>query len=107
MRATALGALPSQATIQRLTRTPSGGGGYTEGWANLATVACRIAPMGGGERIVASAVDDRTTHVVTFPALTDVEEADRVDIDGQTFEVTVVRKRGAWEISRRVEVQES
>lgn len=108
MRATAAGALPDTATVRRLTRVPSGGGGYTDSWVDVATVACRIAPVGGGEgATVGDAVSDRTTHVVTLPALTDVAEADRLVVDGQTLEVTLAKKRGTWELSRRCEVVET
>lgn len=108
MRATAERALPETCVVQRKTAVSDGGGGTTESWASHVTdVPCRIAPLGGGETGTAgSRVIDETTHVVTLPAGEDITEADRVVVDARTYEVTVVRDRGEWELSRRVEVKE-
>lgn len=107
MRATTDAALPSEATISRRTAVPDVGGGTTYEWQDVAAVACRIAPQGGGEgSTFGGGVVDETTHVVTLPAGADVTEADRLVVDGQAFEVTLVRKRGEWELARRVEVRE-
>lgn len=102
------------ATIRRRTVTNEGGE-ESEAWADHARgVACRIAPLGGGEMAGASSVApvggrlvDETTHIVTFTAGTDIEEADQIVISGVTYDVTLVRKRGALELSRRVEVREA
>lgn len=109
MRSTADAALADTCTIQRKTSVSDGGGGTTDTWPDHATgIACRIAPAGGGETGTAGdRVNDETTHIVTLPALTDITEADRLTIDGQTYEATAVRKRGAWEITRRVECREA
>lgn len=109
MRGTAESALPDTATLERLTSTSDGGGGFTEAWATQgAAIPCRIAPLGGGEGGNAGGrVSDETSHVVSLPAETDVTESDRLVIAGRTYEVTVVRERGEWEISRRVEAKEA
>lgn len=108
MRSTINAALPDLVVIQRRTTTSDDGGGRTTSWAPLATVSCRIAPVGGGETGTAGArIVDETTHMVTLPASADVSEADRLVISDVTYEVTAVRKRGAWETSRRVEVKEA
>lgn len=113
MRATMDTLLPDVCTIRRKT-TANEGGEETEDWANLATaVPCRIRPIGGGESAVTTRgtvggrIVDETTHLITFTAEQDVEEADRIILDGTTFDVTLVRKRGSWELSRRVEVVEA
>lgn len=113
MRRVAVQALPDLATIQRRTRTSDGGGGSTEQWADVATVAARITPVGGGEvgtvsgtSTIGGRVIATTTHIVTLPAGTDVLAADQLVVDGTTYEVTLVRKHGEWEITRRVEVRE-
>jgi SPP1 family predicted phage head-tail adaptor len=108
MRATVNDALPDTCLVQRRTIVNDGGGGQTETWADHATVACRIAPVGGGEgRVAGGRVEDETTHVVTMPAGTDVTEADRLVISSRTYEVTLVHERGAWELSKRVEAKEA
>jgi head-tail adaptor len=112
MRGTAFLALPDTAIIERLTSTSDGGGGFTEAWAQQGVeVACRVAPLGGGEGgeggNAGGRVTDETTHVVTLAAETDVTASDRLLIGGVRYEVTLVRTRGAWEISRRVECKEA
>ncbi len=113
MRATMNRALPDIAIIQRRTGASDGAGGVTYTWAPHATVACRVSPIAGGEMLLSDrnsssgdrAVDE-TTHVVTVAAETDITEADRVIVSGMTYEVTTVRARGEWELSRRVDVKE-
>lgn len=109
MRATTHAALPETCTIQRKTAVSDGGGGTTTSWVNQAAgVPCRVAPAGGGETGTAGdRISDETTHIVTLPAQTEVTEADRLVIAGQTYESTAVRKRGAWEVTRRVEAREA
>lgn len=101
-------ALPDTATVRRFTRTPDGGGGFTETWADLATYPARIDPAAGGEQgTLGGAIRDRTTHIVTLPALVDVEESDRVMVNGTEYEITLVRKGGSRELFRRLEVVET
>jgi hypothetical protein len=101
--------LPSVATRLARVQVNDGAGGVGSGYvADPATVACRIAPVAGGEGPdQGGAVDDRTTHIVTLPAGTTVEEPDRLVIDGVTYEITLVRKRPGLEAVRRVEVVEA
>lgn len=112
IRGTVEESLPQTCTIQRKTTASDSGGGSSESWASLtANVPCRVAPTGGGEQASSSnrsdQIADDTTHVVTLPAQQDISEADRLVIGGDTFNVLLVRKRGDWELSRRVEVRET
>lgn len=114
MRGTMAEAFPDTATIQRAAKVSDGGGEFAMGWSDLATgVACRISPLKGGEggkqagtATTGDRAVDETTHVVTFANGRDITEKDRIVVSGQVYEVTLVRKRGGWELSRRVEVKE-
>lgn len=102
--------LPDRALIERPTDVPDGGGGFTQTWAALASnVPCRLAPVGGGEDQAAAGdrITDAATCTITFAAGRDISEADRVTIAGQVFNVLLVRRRGAYEITRRVEAREA
>jgi head-tail adaptor len=101
--------LPSSCVIQTYGKTANAGGGFTEAYTDGAPVACRIAPVGGGEEgRRGDRISDRTTHVLTLPAEQAIEETARVLVDGgQLYEVTAVRKRPALEVVRRVEVREA
>lgn len=109
--------LPDEATLKRPTYAPDGGGGRTQIWTVVGTLRCRLEPYGGatsargaggesdthpGERL-----ESRTSHMVSLPADADVRLTDRLEINGVTFEVNVVRVRAAWELTRRVEVKET
>lgn len=109
MRETAEDALPQIAAIERNTPASDGGGGQTDNWQTLdSSVPCRIAPVGGGETGTTGArVAQETTHIATLPAETPVAEADRLTIGDATYDVTLVRERGEWEITRRVECKEA
>jgi head-tail adaptor len=109
MREQIVAALPDTGTVSRRTRVADGGGGYTFTWADHHTVPCRIAPVAGGEQGVAPGgrAADETTHVATVPAGADVSVQDRLRVSGQTYDVLLVRRRGSWELSRRVELKEA
>jgi hypothetical protein len=110
--------LPDEATISRPVEEEDGGGGFrTKEYHPRETVPCRLDPYGGatsargaggegashpGERL-----DSRTSHFVTLPAETDIGLLDRIEINDTTFEINMIRLRGAWEFTRRVEVRES
>lgn len=96
--------LPDTAQVQRVTRQSDGAGGSTETWTTIATVACRVSPM--GNLPVERAIADRLTGVqfwaVTLPAATDITAADRIVSGGRTFEVVGVLAPRTWELARRV-----
>lgn len=101
-------ALPDTAILSGGTVIADGAGGGTVDFAAFGTVSARIAPIGGGEGPeIADRLADESTHMLTLPFDTDLSEADRVTVASTVYEVTLVRERGAWEISRRVEVKES
>jgi len=105
-RAHARARLTGTATIQTLVTTSDGAGSTTESFATGVPIPARLAPAGGGETGPAGdRVDDRTTHILSFPAGTQITAADRVDMDGRAYEVTAVRRRTS-EILTRVEARE-
>lgn len=79
--------------VLRYTLADNLGGGGTATWGTAGTVWCRVDPLGGGDVQQADRIDDRTTHLITVPALTDVQGRDHFVISGITFEVTAVRNR--------------
>lgn len=107
MRATLDASLPDICTISRNTQVSDGAGGWTESWAVLATVACRIAPTGNQpqERVIAERLTTSQGYTVTLPAETPITTKDRIIKGGRTFDVVGVMER-TEEISRRVVVVE-
>lgn len=109
--------LPDEAAILRPVEESDGGGGQavTE-WQTRETVPARLDPYGGasstrgagGEsaRHAADRLDTRTSHFLAVAAKTDLQSKDRVEVDGTTYEVNVLRQRGEWELLLRAEVRE-
>jgi YD repeat-containing protein len=84
--------------------TADGGGAQTYTYTRQGTISCRIDPLGGREGEQAVRVSDRSTHVVTLPALTTITLDDDFVVDGRgTFEVTAIRSR-TGEFARMIEV---
>ena len=100
--------LPSTCVIECKT-VENVGGEEVETWIEHATgIPCRIAPVGGGETGEAGGrISEEATALITLPAEQDIEEADRIVLDDEPYDVVLVRKRGAWELTRRCEVKEA
>lgn len=103
MRSTLDTSLPDTAQVQRKTLTPDGAGGFTESWATVATVACRISPSGRSpeERAIADRLTATSAWTLTVPALTDIQPSDRIIVGNRTFEVVAALSRST-EIGRRL-----
>lgn len=99
MRATTAAVLAQTCSIQRVTATADGQGGWTESTTTVGSgIACRLAPMGSPTNLDSrnnrlSAVDEFTLYVGTAQ---DIEESDRVTIDGVTYTVEGVISGHEW-----------
>lgn len=85
-------AFSDTAIIQSRTRTGDTGGGATDVWNAVGTVACRIYPvsMRGKGALVGDQINEHSTHFCAMPPQTTIHAADRVAIANRgTFEVTV------------------
>ena len=102
MRATQAEALPGTAVISRNTPTSDGMGGWTDAWAAVGTVDCRVSPSGSGaESLIAERITDADAWNITLPYNTDVTAKDRIAIGARRFEVVTVLPK-SWETARRV-----
>lgn len=104
MKTTADLALPDTAVISRATLASDSMGGYTETWATVATVACRLDPPGNArldqwqEKIM-----NRAVFILSTPASTDIRSQDRATISGSVYEVLGLMD-ASWEITSRAVV---
>jgi len=84
--------LNKRATIQRLTRTSDGAGGFTEVWSNLyENIPCRVQPKSGLEQAKYSALKTVVTHVLYCNGNWNIIEADRVVFENKNFNVVFVK----------------
>lgn len=77
-----------------LTRSSSsdGAGGSTETYTKGSAITCRIDALAGEEGEQADRISDRSTHIVTCLAGTEITADDDFEIEGVgRFEVTAVR----------------
>lgn len=107
---------PDTARILGPVTESDGEGGDSEEWAPVGETVCRIDPYGGptssrgaggeGKGHAGERIDSRTSHIVSMPANTPIDLEQRLEIDGTTYEINVLRRFGDWELTRRVEVKE-
>lgn len=88
-------------TLQRATKTSDGQGGYTETWADLATVEGGIAAMSGDERWASDRLEARSKWRLIIAYWGDLFATDRVVIDGTAYNISFVndvQKRDSWTV---------
>ena len=109
MRATAERAFPDVCDIERRQEVSDGGGGTTTVWnEHLANVPCRLSPVGGGEiGLTGARIEDEATSLITVAHDVDVLESDRILINGFVYDVQLVRRRGEWALTTRIECKEA
>lgn len=109
-RRTALSRMPDTCEVVRATEVEDPWGGTTRDETVIATVPCRVSPLGstgGGERVIAGRIEAVNPAVVTLPAGTDVTTRDTLRIGGERVphEVHQVMPRsGEYEVTRKVMV---
>ena len=103
MRQTLQSHLPGTAVIHTATDTTDGQGGYTQAFAAASTVAARLAPTKGDERIMAGRLAEVQQYTLTVPDTTTVAAANRVVYGGVTYEVASVMAdvRAPWDLCIR------
>lgn len=104
-------ALPDLADVQRKTDASDEMGGRTETWGTVQrSVPCRISQPGGNTpglsmigKVIADRAGNRPVFVASLPAEADVNDGDRLVVNGDTFDVLMI-VNGSWEIARRAMV---
>lgn len=87
---TSIGQMNRRVTIQSVTTTPDGSGGYTETLVDVATVWARVEPLLGREQIQAMQTDMERPHRFTMRYRAGITGATRILYDGRTFDVKSV-----------------
>lgn len=99
--------LPETVTVRRATETSDGAGGTTTVWADVTQPAAaldsdgnlrgRVEPAGSTpeERVIADRITAQTPYTITVAHGADVTSADRLVVDGVTYEAVGVIE-GSW-----------
>jgi head-tail adaptor len=107
MQATVKASLDQTCTIQRVTRSPDGYGGYTETWATLASVNCNVAqPTAALMQQYAQLIGNQKTFVVRLPAGQDIKRNDQLIIGSDTLRVQAVLSPRSYPTGVKVLVSE-
>lgn len=99
-------ALSDTGSVLIRTYTSDSGGGATQVWAAGSAVPCMIESITSHAQsgLIGGRIDERSTHTVTVPVGTSVDNANRFQITGRgTFEITAVHQQTA-EWARTFEV---
>lgn len=74
-------------TIQQMSRTTDGQGGWTESWADFATVWAKVKPMSAKERTFSQQIQENVTHKIVIRWLADVDSEMRISFEGRIFQI--------------------
>lgn len=88
------GSLRHRVTLQSLTRTADGQGGFTEEWTDEATLWASVEPLKGYERFQAMQLQTPLTHAVTLRYRPGVTTAHRLLFGDRIFDVREVINEG-------------
>lgn len=106
MRAQATQLLPDTCTIQSVSRSSDGAGGWSETWSTLATVACRLDPL--KQQAQPDVVAGREAIIVprqlTVPWDAPIDVDRRVVVGSETYEIRELVDDHAWRVCRRAKV---
>lgn len=106
MRSDAEKLLPDTCTIQAVSTTPDGRGGFTETWSTAsggAGVKCRLDPFPREEQPETVAGREATIHrrMLTVPWDAPLDASKRVLVGTATYEVRDMMDDHSWRVVRR------
>ena len=79
-------------TLQTLTNTADGQGGFTQSWADLTTIWGKLEPVSANERNFGERVEYQRSHKCVIRSRSDVVASMRVTFDSRTFQIKGVRR---------------
>ena len=97
-----IGALRHRITIQQVTRTSDGQGGFTELWNNLATtptVWAKVSPVNKSERLFMQQLEYQRTHKIIIRYRSDLTTDMRISFSNRIFHIkafTNVEERSVY-----------
>lgn len=99
--------MPSTGVIERYGLTSDGIGGFTEAWAAVGTVSCDLWPVNQREERErfrsGGQIISKSDWFVTVPFDTNITAADRIVVDGRSFEIVFVPSDRSWSTALRCE----
>ena len=75
------GKLNKKISLQRITRTPDGGGGYTESWTEYAKTWAHVKPKTGNEIFSGMQLEANITHDIMIRYRSDILPNDKIVLE--------------------------
>ncbi len=100
--------MTAECLLERYTEVSDGQGGTTQEWTVVGVLPCRVAPAGTSpvEREVAGQLQASSAYTITLPAGKVVLPPDRIQAEGETYQVVKPLTRTV-EIETRVVCEKS
>lgn len=83
-------AMDKRVSLQVVTQTPDGQGGYTEAWVTVANVWADIVPVSGYERMEAMKLESPLSHKVTLRYYPGITTKHRILWEGRVLQIKEV-----------------
>jgi hypothetical protein len=98
--------LPDTCAITTGTTTVDSSGGWSMTWGTtIASIACRLDPKQGLERIIGGAIQPYHGYVMTLPYNATIATNNRVVHGGIEYNVISVDQDKSWPVCTRVELE--
>lgn len=92
--------------IARLAETSDGTGGQAQAWTAVGTADCRLVANSGNSKFIGAQFERAGDFTLTLGVDEDIQEHDRVTIDGTVYRVLFVDNVREWETALRVQLNE-
>lgn len=106
LRAIQTAALDLRGSLERETKTPDGGGGYTSAWAVVQNLPCSLgAPRSESERVLAGKVASTAGLMLTLPYDAPAVSGDRFRIGTRVYPILYVEQGQSYQTALRCVVE--
>lgn len=99
------GDLDQRIELQRLTRMPDGGGGYSEEWTTYAQSWANVRPMSGRERYQAQQTQANANYRITLYNRADIDPADRILWRGKVLNIRFLADAGPRDLYLTIDAE--
>jgi SPP1 family predicted phage head-tail adaptor len=102
------GRMDQRITLQRLAKTPDGGGGYVESWADFDSNPrpwAKVMAKAGRETVIEGRVAAQFTVLFEIYNRTDLVETDRIVWDGVSYNIRGIRREGGQPLTMVIEAE--
>jgi SPP1 family predicted phage head-tail adaptor len=105
MRADLETLLPDTCIIASVSYVSNGAGEWVPTWTDAGSVACRLDPIRGSEKISGGAIEAFNGYILTLPYNAVIVPTNRVTVNGTDYNVTSVTIGDSWKLDTRCQIE--